>query len=78
MNNKMFYVAVFSRQAEDYIIVGAYSEKAKADDHLATLKAKENTSGSVLEWSWTEFETFATKSRIGKLADALEKLGIKS
>lgn len=75
-----YYVWVFCHYEENYIPFGMFNTKEEADTALTNWKAEasHHISGAVLELSWREFVGMAVQQRLGKLAEALEKLGLKS
>src|SRR6266849_1049773 len=72
---KRFYLYAFSHPHQDWIAIGSFNTLAEANKELIALRAQTNH-GVVLEQTWDEFVTQATQSRLGKLAEALEKLGL--
>jgi hypothetical protein len=71
---KLFYLWVFSHAQEDWVPIGVFNTREEGELVLKDTKAQ---NGVVLESTWDEFVSMATSSRIGELAKALEKIGLK-
>lgn len=72
---KLFYVWSFSHEEEDYIPVSVHNDKQAAEAALVEEK-KSNKSSTVLELNWTQFTSMATTRRLGRVAEALAKMGL--
>lgn len=77
----MHYIWSFSWADDDYVPIGVYNTREEADKVLEEIRKKvtmtNGFSGAVISSTWSEFVSMATRTKLGRLAESLEKLGLK-
>lgn len=78
MNTQLYYVWLFNRYVEDYEPVGVFNTKEEADIFLQqSAESAQYGNGAVLQLTWHDFVTRATRQRLGELVKILDKLELK-